>query len=346
MTTIKCDKILNTEIIIGTYEDYVIGYTVECVRKSNTNGTGRKLSLGSKQYSLEQSFAVRAHSGSVRSITTNHNGTFAFSAGFDEMINLFGLKKRKLLHTAEGAYNCTTFADNTHLICGSENSGNIHIYECKNSSMILAKSLIGHKMPITSLSVHPSKKVLLSLSKDNTMRTWNLIKGRSAYVTNIKAQAHLVKWSKTGDEFIIAANNEIYLYNNSGNLEHNLKLEKRVNSIEFITKNIFMVATDSGILEFFDLKEGTPVMKHEAHETRIKSIQLCTINDDDEGGGGGGGGGGDNDNLYLFVTASSDGKVKLWSIDINKLPVKAPKELANVDTGARLTCMTTATYES
>lgn len=338
----------NTEIIIGTYEDYVIGYTVECVHNKKINGTSKKLS---KQYSLEQSFALRAHSGSVRSIATNHNGSFAFTAGFDEMINLLGLKKRKLLHTAEGAYNCATFADNTHLICGGENDGNIHIYECKNSSMKLVKSLLGHKMPITSLSVHPSKKVLLSLSKDNTMRTWNLIKGRSSYVTNIKTQAHLVKWSKTGEEFMIAANNEIYLYNNAGNLEHNLKLEKRINSIEFVSKNIFMVATDSSILEFFDLKNGTPVMKHKAHETRIKSIQLCTIHDDNiinndvDDDIRGDGIGDENDNLIQFVTASSDGQVKLWSVDVNKLAVKAPKELANTDTGARLTCMTAATYK-
>jgi WD40 repeat protein len=39
---------------------------------------------------------------------------------------------------------------------------------------------------INSLSVHPSGRLLLSVGKDKTLRTWNLIKGRSAFITNLK----------------------------------------------------------------------------------------------------------------------------------------------------------------
>lgn len=321
----------DVELIIGTYEDYVIGYQLETIdikpkKKLKSNG-GDKVESAKKNYSLEQSFAVRAHSGSVRCLCTNENGTLALSAGFDEMINLFGLKKRKLLQTSEAAVNCTVFAGKSHLICGSED-GNIYIYECKASSMAQVKTLKGHKEAVTSLSVHPSNKILLSLSKDKTIRTWNLIKGRSAYVTNIRSHAHLVCWSKTGDEFMIAANNEIYLYNNSGYLEHSIKLEKRVNSVEFISDNIFVVATDSGKLEFFDLKEGKSLMTFGAHESRIKCIRFLRRNDDEE---------------VLFATASSDGIIKLWST--TKPGKDEPQSLAEVDTGARLTCMTSAIRE-
>lgn len=324
------------EIIIGTYEDYVVGYRVEITpeqskkkSKSAQNGNSGDGKKSKETFSLEQSFAVRGHSGSVRSLAASSNGSLVLSAGFDEMTNLFSMKKRKLLQTTEGAVDCVAFVENSHLIFGSEN-GDIYINECKSSSMAQVKTLKGHKSSVTSVSVHPSGKVLLSLSKDNTMRTWNLIKGRCAYVTNIRSQAHLVLWSKSGEEFMIAANNEIYLYNNEGNLEHSLKLDKRINSIEFITNNIFIVASDSNILEFFDLKKGTSLMKHTAHEARIKSVKYLDNGSSEEESQSGD---------AQFVTASSDGVIKLWSIKTSGKQLGKPQELTSVDTGARLTCM-------
>lgn len=319
------------EILIGTYEDYVIGYTIvdptgSSTRKKQKLANGDQ--NGTKEYPrllFDQSFAVRAHSGSVRCLASNSDGSLVFSAGFDEVINLFSLKKRKLIQNLENSINCAVFASNKHLICGSED-GNIYIYECKGSTFELVKTLMGHKMAITSLSAHPSGKVLLSISKDNNMRTWNLIKGRCSYVNNIKSQAHLVAWSRTGNEFMIAANNEVYLYNNLGILEHNIKLDKRINSIEFITDEIFIVATDSGKLELIDLKEGVSLVKYEAHEARIKSVKYLS----------------ESDSTVRFATASSDGTVKLWST--NRTGKMQPKELASVDTGARLICMTTAIH--
>lgn len=38
---------------------------------------------------------------------------------------------------------------------------------------------------VTCLAVHPSGKMALSVGKDHTLRTWNLVKGRPAYTTNL-----------------------------------------------------------------------------------------------------------------------------------------------------------------
>lgn len=345
------------ELIIGTYEDYVVGYQIETIpvkttpakKKTKTDKTQQQ--NGSPSLSdrtcMEQSFAVRGHSGSVRALACSADGSLAFSAGFDEMTNLFSMKKRKLLQTLEGAVNCATFVENSYLICGCEDS-NIYIYECKASNMTKVKTLKGHKDAVTAMDAHPSGKILLSISKDNTMRTWNLIKGRCAYVTNIGIQAHLIKWSGNGQEFVIAANNEIYLFNNKGNLDRSIKLEKRINSIEFITDNIFVVAIDSGKLELFDLKSGedgggdcSPLMTFKAHEMRIKSVKCYQVSDI-QGTATTTNGTKTNKTIRL-ATASSDGIVKLWSITIHDDIVRGqPTELAFVDLGARLTCMTAA----
>ena len=39
---------------------------------------------------------------------------------------------------------------------------------------------------MSALDVHPSGKLALSVGIDCTMRTWNLVTGRHAYITNIK----------------------------------------------------------------------------------------------------------------------------------------------------------------
>ena len=48
---------------------------------------------------------------------------------------------------------------------------------------------------MTGLAVHPSGKLALSVSKDKSLRTWNLIKGRKAYITNIKTGVYLYLFS-------------------------------------------------------------------------------------------------------------------------------------------------------
>ena len=47
------------------------------------------------------------------------------------------------------------------------------------------------RSPVYSVSVHPSGKLGLSLGKDKTLRTWNLMTAKTAYVTNIKQGQYL-----------------------------------------------------------------------------------------------------------------------------------------------------------
>lgn len=38
---------------------------------------------------------------------------------------------------------------------------------------------------VNCLDVHPSSKLALSLGQNKTLRTWNLVKGRPAYTSNL-----------------------------------------------------------------------------------------------------------------------------------------------------------------
>ena len=52
----------------------------------------------------------------------------------------------------------------------------LRIWRCHDWECVHVLS--GHKEPITCVSIHPSGKLALSVSKDNTMKLWNLVQGR------------------------------------------------------------------------------------------------------------------------------------------------------------------------
>ena len=39
----------------------------------------------------------------------------------------------------------------------------------------------------------------LSVSRDKTLRLWNLLEGRCAYIKRLQGEGELVRWSSAGD---------------------------------------------------------------------------------------------------------------------------------------------------
>lgn len=55
---------------------------------------------------------------------------------------------------------------------------------------------------MTSICVHPSNKLALSVGADNTMRMWNLVKGRLGFVRKLKEQPFKISFSPDGSEYV------------------------------------------------------------------------------------------------------------------------------------------------
>lgn len=117
------------------------------------------------------------------------------------------------------------------MLSGSED-GNVCVWNTRTWNC--DKTLIAHKGGVTAISIHPSGKLALTVGKDRTMKTWNLIKGRTAYVTNIKGVADAVKWAPDGDHYVVAVNNNIYVYQvQSAGVVYTFDFKKRINAIDF-----------------------------------------------------------------------------------------------------------------
>ncbi|XP_077209354.1 p21-activated protein kinase-interacting protein 1 [Paroedura picta] len=292
------------ELIGGCYEQIVFGFAVR----------------PAENWAVSPDFTHHAHSASLSAVAVNDR--YVVTGSRDETIQIYDMEKR-IEHGAllqhNGTISCLEFYGRTHLLSGAED-GLICIWNTKNWECL--KSIKAHKGNATSLSVHPSGKLALSVGTDKTLRTWNLVEGRSAFIKKLKQNAHLVKWSPSGELYVVVIANKVDIYQlATASLSGTIVNEKRVSSVRFITDSILAVAGDEEFLRLFDCESQECLCEFKAHENRIKDIYSFKWED-----------------LHILVTASSDGYIKMWSLDPGKIK-SPPSLLCEVSTSARLTCL-------
>lgn len=185
---------------------------------------------------MTQSFTNHAHCGSIRSVASSSK--YLVSGSIDEVIHIISMKHRiesGTLVSHTGTITALEFLRSAFLFSASED-GNIGIWNTRKWEC--DKILRGHKDAVNSLSIHSSGKLLISVSKDKTLRTWNLVKGRCAYIVNLKDVSHQVLWSPSGVYFAVVFNDRIDMYDiTTGGIFHSIEkaiFDKRINKVLFI----------------------------------------------------------------------------------------------------------------
>jgi len=164
----------------------------------------------------------------------------------------------------------------------------------------------------------------LSTGADGVLRTWNLIKGRQAYATNLVPKLKfdakyvtIVKWSPNGEKYLLGINRKLYLYSvESAGIEKEIELNSKVICAEFLKDNLIAVGLENGQIKFYDLKTQAETIDTMAHDMRVKCIAHMN---------------------NLLVSASSSGEIKLWKYNKRGLNM-----LQSVNCGARITCLSLA----
>ena len=332
------DLLEGYEILVGTYEAVLLGYNV---KRSERLGKD-----GEMVYELQTSFANHAHSASVRSIAAGDK--YLISAGGDENVKIFNLRNRTehgALNHSDGVINCMLFFDKKHLITASED-GKICILKT-NAGWNVEKTLSKHKAGVKDLALHPSGKLMLSIGKDAKLITWNLIKGRSAYVTNLHENADLVQWSPSGSHYVVGFYKRLDIYSvSTAAIEVSLPFPGRLNEIIFLDDVTIAVAGEMSHIEIHSIVSKRLIMRFEAHTNRVRCMTLVAeppVNGEST----------TDITHQCLVTASNDGMVKLWRLSKKPLEIDdATKEMAGslkftfnvkeeakVDTKFRITCL-------
>lgn len=299
------------EVIVGTGEEFLLGYEI----KETEDGS----------LTFKQSFTNHSHQGALRKVAVS--GKFLLSGGTDEVIRVFNLNRRNevgLIMEHLGTITNITVFEASHLFSSGED-GNICIF--KRGNWLCEKTLKAHNGGVTGLSVHPSGKIAISVGKDKTMKTWNLIKGRRAYITNLGKIADSVHWTPSGTQFLVVTEGVIDLYDvETGKIVHTVDFNMRVNAVKFINDDIIAIGGEGKNICLYDIEKQKEVCQWEAHDNRVKAI--CIYTHAEKG-------------KWLFST-SSDGSIKVWNLNLPTLEEK-PKLLGEVNTTCRNICMDIST---
>ncbi|XP_036112060.1 p21-activated protein kinase-interacting protein 1 isoform X1 [Molossus molossus] len=299
------------ELVAGSYEQVLFGFAVHPEPKASGDRQ--------QKWTPVADFTHHAHTASLSAVATNSR--FVVTGSKDETIHIYDMKK-KIDHGAlvhhNGSITCLKFHGNRHLISGAED-GLICVWDAKKWECL--KSIKAHKGHVTFLSIHPSGKLALSVGTDKTLRTWNLVEGRSAFIKNIKQNAHIVEWSPRGEKYIVVILNKIDVYHlDTASVSGTITNEKRVSSVTFLSESVLAVAGDEEVVRFFDTDSLMCLCEFKAHENRVKDMFSFEIPEH-----------------HIIVTASNDGFIKMWKLKQDKdVP---PSLLCEVNTNARLTCL-------
>ncbi|KAM8966551.1 p21-activated protein kinase-interacting protein 1 [Pelodytes ibericus] len=293
------------ELVVGCYEQILFGYQVQPQKE---------------QWLTTADFTHHAHTASLSVVAVNNR--FVATGSKDETIQIYDMKKKvehgTLLHH-NGTITCLEFYGNTHLLSGAEDGlicvWNTKKWECQ-------QTLKAHKGQVSSLSIHPSGKLALSVGTDKTLRTWNLVEGRSAFIKNIKQNAHIVQWSPNGENYAVVIHNKLDVYKlETASVIGTINNPKRISSIQFVTDTLLAVAGDEEVIRLYNTDSQKCVCEYKAHENRVKNLHIFHF----EGN-------------PIIVSSSSDGYVKMWKINTEKVQTSPPL-LCEVSTSARLTCV-------
>ncbi|GFS72974.1 p21-activated protein kinase-interacting protein 1-like [Trichonephila clavipes] len=86
--------------------------------------------------------------------------------------------------------------------------------------------------------------------------------------------------------------------------------------------DIVAIGGESEFIQFYDLKSERKCFEIKVKTNRIKALKCVSTSEE-----------------TFLVSASSDGCIKIWHLNLSETELKARK-VANVKTGCRPTCMT------
>lgn len=195
------------KIIAGSYEKLLYGLE-------------GSYPTGSTTPTLDPLFIFPAHLANVKCVAASPTGKWLATGSEDEFIKVWDLRRRKevgSLSQHTGSITSVTFPTPSHLVATSDDS-TISLF--RTSDWALLKSLKGHSGRVNHVDVHPTGRVALSVGKDQTLKMWDLMRGRGAASLALGTEAELVKFSPSGTHFAVLYPKKVEIYSLVSSLLH------------------------------------------------------------------------------------------------------------------------------
>ncbi|KAK2588421.1 hypothetical protein KPH14_004420 [Odynerus spinipes] len=168
---------------------------------------------------------------------------------------------------------------------------------------------IGHKDAVLDLAWNKNyTHILASGSVDQTVLLWDLENGKAATkLDSFNEKVQSIEWHPSETHQLLTGCADKFARLFDCKEESSVKTWETPGEVERVlwnhfNANHFLISTNNGYLEYYDIREDKPIWQVKAHETEVTGLSLSP--------------------LYqgLLVTSSNDSVVKVWDILDNKDP--------------------------
>ncbi|XP_052867023.1 p21-activated protein kinase-interacting protein 1-like [Anopheles cruzii] len=303
------------EIVVGTYEQFTVCYRAEPSKKDP-----------SKLY-FKEAFAAHLHTSSVRSMASH--GKYIATGGADDRICLLDVERgtqiTEFLHH-DGTINAVAFAkDGSHLFAGCSDGDMSAISMGRLTVTRTWKN--AHKAAVQSISIHPQGTLALTLGTDMTLKTWDLVAGRTLFTTALRTNTKYgntvsdVQWSPDGDHFSILGARVVDVISvETTHSVRTVKCDAKPTAICWLSDDEIAVGLETGHLLLFNIHNDEQQEQLPIYDTRVKAIAS---------------------NGCFIATASSAGDISLWRLEGSDFT-----EICTQQSGCRPICLVLRSTES
>jgi len=273
---------MSLELYFGTFSGSVVKFHLDL--------------LGDVQ--LEQKFLHQVTPSCIKKIAIAY--PYLAAGGIDEKIYLLNIKKNtqhgSLVHHSSTITCLQTFKESgsRRYLFSSSEGGKLAIWRTRDWEVM--SELRGHRKSIRDFSIHPTGKLLTTISADQTLKIWNLSTSKVVVTQKLPKPGQCVLWSRDGSCYIVARDKKVLVYNVDGVTIGLTKHPYTVSCIAELSDKIILAGLDNGYLRIWDSKEDKPrVRTINAHERRVRSLK-SPINSD----------------LPIIVSFDASGRVCVW----------------------------------
>jgi len=111
----------------------------------------------------------------------------------------------------------------SHLLSASDDNT---LAITRMGSWQVEKTLYKHSAGISAMAMHPTGKLCFTAGKDKKLITWNLVKARPAFITNIKGIAEFITVSPDGTRYAVGVHRRVDIYSiESAGIEYSIDMK-------------------------------------------------------------------------------------------------------------------------
>eukprot|EP00730_Choanoeca_flexa_P000716 TRINITY_DN1030_c0_g1_i1.p1 TRINITY_DN1030_c0_g1~~TRINITY_DN1030_c0_g1_i1.p1 ORF type:complete len:504 (+),score=133.12 TRINITY_DN1030_c0_g1_i1:61-1572(+) len=283
---------ITVHVALGTYEHMLHGIDCNIIAAKEGDET-----IVAAQ--MKKVYVSEPHAGPITAIKSV-GGTLV-SGSTDELMQVLDLHKKTesgtlLLH--EATITALAFHDQVNMLSAAED-GTIAVWDAQSWDHL--KVLRGHKGAVNDIAIHPSGKFCLSVGRDRSLRIWDTMKGRCAYITKRPREPTVVIFLPQGDYYIVGADRQLMAYSVATNeLLFTTSMPFRINAVVAISDTHVAVCGYGDTIYIINVPGRMCTSFFKAHDKRIKAMTAQRL---------------PLGNHVVLFTSDATGSVKAWHVD-------------------------------